>query len=98
MSIAIKHMDIDQLPKTPSTFANVVEQFLQECCILEEQQSIEDAQLFANFRAYYKRVWQGEPHPALLGQFRVELTQRGYHSSSDKHPTWYGLTLRLKEA
>lgn len=94
MSIAIKHMDIDRLSKASATFANVVEKFLQECCTLEKQQSVEDTRLFANFRAYYKRVWQDEPYPALLGQFRVELTQRGFRSSSDKHPTWYGIALR----
>ncbi len=34
-------------------------------------------------------------HPALLGQFRVELAQRGLiATSTGKHPRWLGLTLR----
>jgi hypothetical protein len=33
-------------------------------------------------------------YPALFGQFRVELTGRGYQSSGAKRPHWYGLALR----
>ncbi|GHO42568.1 DUF4954 family protein [Ktedonospora formicarum] len=82
-------------PSDPLTAFNaIVDQFLRECCTLGEQYTIEDSLLFANFHAYWKHITADTSYPALLGQFRVALTQRKFHATGGKRPTWHGITLR----
>jgi hypothetical protein len=75
-------------------FSEVVEFFLAQCCQVEEGLHVSDRRLFQAFHAFWRRVAPEGAHPALLGQFRVELTERGYQSSGAKRPHWYGLALR----
>lgn len=94
MSTPIKDMHIDESTEAESAFTTIVELFLKECCLLGEQYSIEDKQLFTSFHTFWNHTTNHRSYPALLGQFRVALTQQGFHSSSGKHPIWYGLSLR----
>jgi hypothetical protein len=55
--------------------------------------SITDRELFPEFRAFWMATAQDTQHPALLGQFRVELAKQGFRSIGKKRPRWYGLTL-----
>lgn len=75
-------------------FSEIVEIFLAHCCQVEEGLHISDRRLFQAFHAFWRRVAPEVAPPALLGQFRVELTERGYQSSGAKQPHWYGLALR----
>jgi hypothetical protein len=75
-------------------FSEIVENFLAQCCQGGVGLRVSDRRLFQAFRAFWRRVAPEAAHPALLGQFRVELTERGYQSSGAKRPHWYGLALR----
>lgn len=76
-------------------FSHAVTRFLEQECMKGAQYTIADEQLFPRFRAFWKQVSEGFEHPALLGQFRVELNRRGFHAKPDgKRPHWIGLTLR----
>jgi hypothetical protein len=75
-------------------FSEIVGNFLAQWCQVEEGLRVSDRRLFQAFRAYWRGVAPEGAHPALLGQFRVELTERGYQSSGGKRPHWYGLALR----
>jgi hypothetical protein len=84
-------------PLTPlNTFSEIVGQFLEQWCESGAGLHIPDEKLFPKFRAFWARTVKEAEHPALLGQFRVELAQRGYRSNGVKRPRWYGLTLRAK--
>jgi len=74
-------------------FSIVVDQFLEQCCKRQPGFHIPDCTLFPVFRAFWAGTTNEYDHPALLGQFRVEMTQRGYRSNGAKRPRWYGLTL-----
>lgn len=77
-------------------FSHAVTRFLEQECMKGEQYTIADEQLFPRFQAFWKQVPEGFEHPALLGQFRVELIRRGFHAKPDgngKRPHWIGLTL-----
>ncbi len=78
-------------------FSEIVENFLAQCCQVGEGLRVSDRRLFQAFRVFWRRVAPEAAHPALLGQFRVELTERGYQSSGAKRPHWYGLALRTDE-
>jgi hypothetical protein len=75
-------------------FSAVVDQFLEQCCKRQPDLHIPDRVLFPAFRAFWAGTTNEHNHPALLGQFRVEMTQRGYRSNGVKKPRWYGLTLK----
>jgi hypothetical protein len=58
-------------------FSRAVTRFLEQQCVMGAAYSIADEQLFARFRAFWARAPERFDHPALLGQFRVELAERG---------------------
>jgi len=74
-------------------FSTVVDQFLEQYCKRQPGLHIPDGVLFPVFRAFWTDTTNEIGHPALLGQFRVAMTQRGYRSNGAKRPRWYGLTL-----
>ncbi len=74
-------------------FAESVGQFIPLHCRVGTGLSISDKKLFPAFRAFWIATAREVQHPALLGQFRVELAQRGFRSNGPKRPRWYGLTL-----
>ena len=76
-------------------FSHALTNFLEQECIKGSHLSTSDKQLFRSFRTFWLKAPEQFDHPALLGQFRVELTQRGFPSdSAGKHPRWLGLALR----
>jgi hypothetical protein len=79
---------------TYNTFSEVVSQFLAQQCKCGAGLHVSDRRLFPRFRAFWQAKTQQVSYPALLGQFRVELTERGYRAPGGKRPHWYGLTLR----
>lgn len=74
-------------------FSVIVDRFLTRYCRVGNGLSISDKTLFPVFRAFWIATATETQHPALLGQFRVELAQRGFRSNGPKRPRWYGLTL-----
>jgi hypothetical protein len=79
-------------------FSRVLTSFLEQQCIRTADASITDKQLFRYFRAFWMQTPEQFDHPALLGQFRVELAHHGFLSASTgKHPRWLGLTLREQD-
>ena len=74
-------------------FSECVDHFITQYCKLGTDLSISDRTLFPEFRAYWRATAPETPHPALLGQFRVALAERGFRSNGPKRPRWYGLTL-----
>ena len=77
-------------------FSYALTNFLEQECIKGSHLSISDKQLFRSFRAFWLKAPEQFDHPALLGQFRVELTRRGFPSdSAGKHPRWLGLAQRM---
>jgi hypothetical protein len=79
-------------------FSHALKNFLEQQCVKGADFSITDKQLFRNFRAFWMQAPECFDHPALLGQFRVELAQRGFLSASTgKHPRWLGLTYRKQD-
>ena len=82
-------MNQDVLPG----FSDMVDHFIRRYCRLGTNVNISDRTLFPAFRAFWIATAPETQHPALLGQFRVELTERGFRSNGPKRPRWYGLTL-----
>jgi hypothetical protein len=78
---------------TQQEFSEIVDRFLTLHCRVGNGLSISDKTLFPVFRAFWIETAVETQHPALLGQFRVELAQRGFRSNGPKRPRWYGLTL-----
>jgi len=74
-------------------FSAIVDRFLTLHCRVGAGLSISDKMLFPAFRGFWIESDTETQHPALLGQFRVELAQRGFRSNGPKRPRWYGLTL-----
>lgn len=74
-------------------FSDIVDHFIRRYSRLGNGLNISDRELFPAFRAFWMATAPDTQHPALLGQFRVELTQRGFQSRGRKRPRWYGLTL-----
>jgi hypothetical protein len=74
-------------------FSEIVGLFITRHCNVGTGLSISDKKLFPAFRAFWAITANETEHPALLGQFRVELAQRGFRSNGPKRPRWYGLTL-----
>jgi hypothetical protein len=82
--------------KTKKTFYEVVDQFLEQDCSSGANLHVTDRALFSRFRAFWQKTSDEAAHPALLGQFRVALVERGYRASGGKRPRWHGLALRGK--
>jgi len=78
---------------TQQEFSEIVDRFLTLNCRVDTGLSISDKTLFPVFRAFWIATAPETQHPALLGQFRVELAQRGFRSNGPKRPRWYGLSL-----
>jgi len=79
-------------------FSHALTSFLEQECVRGVEYSIADARLFPRFRAFWMQTPERFDHPSLLGQFRVELAQRGFlATASGKHPRWVGLTLRRQD-
>ena len=74
-------------------FSEIVDHFIRRYCRFESGLNISDRTLFTAFQAFWQEMAPEAQHPALLGQFRVVLTERGYQSRGHKRPRWYGLTL-----
>lgn len=85
-------------PDEEERFSDVLTHFLEKECAAGKGFSISDEHLFRHFAVFWDQAAEHFDHPALLGQFRVELTQRGFRSdSAGKHPRWLGLALRKPE-
>ncbi len=74
-------------------FSEIIDQFITRYCRVRPDLNISDKTLFPAFRAFWNATASENQHPALLGQFRVALAERGFRSSGHKRPCWYGLTL-----
>jgi hypothetical protein len=80
-------------------FSHALTNFLEKECVMGNDLAIADKQLFRRFMTFWDQAPECFDHPALLGQFRVELAQRGFLSASiGKHPRWIGLTLRRQDS
>ena len=79
------------------SFSEVVGQFLEQWCVPGNGLYVVDKALFPKFRAFWIQRTGQKEYPALMGQFRVELTQRGFRSNGAKRPRWYGLSLRKRQ-
>jgi hypothetical protein len=80
-------------------FSHALTNFLEKECVIGDDLAIIDKQLFRRFATFWDQAPECFDHPTLLGQFRVELTQRGFLSTSTgKHPCWLGLTLRKQDS
>jgi hypothetical protein len=87
MNMRAANQDVQQ------DFSDIVDHFIRRYCRFGNGFNILDRELFPAFRAYWMATTPDTQHPALLGQFRVELTERGFQSRGKKRPRWYGLTL-----
>ena len=65
---------------TQQEFAVIIDRFITLHCRVGAGVSISDKVLFPAFRAFWIESATQTQHPALLGQFRVELAQRGFRS------------------
>jgi hypothetical protein len=83
-------------PDTQNPFSDMVGQFLAQRCQRRTDLQVSDRKLFSQFRAFWSSRAPQSAYPALLGQYRVELTKRGYRSHGGKRPHWYGLTLQIE--
>jgi hypothetical protein len=89
MNLRAKNPDVHQ----GQGFSEIVDQFITQYCRLGTGLNISDRMLFPAFRAFWIATTRETLHPALLGQFRVELAERGFRSKGQKRPRWYGLAL-----
>ena len=79
-------------------FSGAMTRFLEQQCVIGAPYSIADEQLFARFKAFWFQAPERFDHQALLGQFRVELVERGFHAKpGGKWPHWLGLTTREQD-
>ncbi|HXX77419.1 MAG TPA: hypothetical protein VEI53_02930 [Ktedonobacteraceae bacterium] len=79
--------------ETLQPFSELVDYFMRRYCRVGDDLSVLDRELFPEFRTFWKATALDRQHPALLGQFRVELTERGFKSRGRKRVRWYGITL-----
>ena len=79
-------------------FSRAMTRFLEHQCVIGARYSIADEHLFALFKAFWIQAPERFDHPALLGQFRVELVERGFHAEpGGKWPHWLSLTTREQD-
>src|SRR6266536_4675459 len=69
-------------------FSEIVDRFITRYCRVGAGLNISDKTLFPVFRAFWTAIATETQHPALLGQFRVELAQRGFRSNGPKRHRW----------
>jgi hypothetical protein len=74
-------------------FSEIVDQLIARYCRLGAGLNISDRMLFPAFRAFWIVTEPETLPPALLGQFRVAMAERGFRSHGSKRPRWYGLAL-----
>ncbi len=79
--------------ETQQDFSVHVDYFVRRYCRVEDDLSVLDRELFPAFRAFWNAMALDIQHPALLGQFRVELTEKGFKSRGRKRIRWYGIDL-----
>ncbi len=79
--------------ETQQDFSELVDYFTRRYCKVGDDLSILDRELFPVFRTFWNTAALEIQHPALLGQFRVELTERGFKSRGRKRIRWYGISL-----
>jgi hypothetical protein len=84
-------------PDIQQTFSAIASQFLAQRCTFGTDCHIADRDLFPQFRAFWMATTCRKDHPALLGHYRVVLTEMGYRSRGGKRPHWYGFTLHIDE-
>ena len=87
MNLRARDLDVQQ------DFSHIVDYFIKRYCRIGSDLKISDRNLFRAFREFWIATAPATQQPALLGQFRVELTERGFRSSGKKRPRCYGLTL-----
>ncbi len=87
MNLRARDLDVQR------EFSEIVDYFIRRHCRVDTGSNISDRTLFHAFRAFWIATAPKTQHPALLGQFRVELAEQGFRSSGKKRPRWYGLTL-----
>jgi hypothetical protein len=87
MNLKAADQDIQQ------DFSDLVDRFIKRYCRFGNDLRILDRELFPAFRAYWTATAPDSQYPALLGQFRVELTERGFQSRGRKRIRWYGIAL-----
>jgi hypothetical protein len=73
-------------PDIQHTFSAIVSQFLAQRCTFGAGFHIADRELFPQFRAFWMATTSPKDHPALLGHYRVVLTEMGYRSHGGKDP------------
>jgi hypothetical protein len=79
--------------ETQQDFSEHVDYFVRRYCRVGDDLSILDRELFPVFRAFWNATALDIQYPALLGQFRVELTEKGFKSRGRKRIRWYGIGL-----
>src|SRR2546430_11633830 len=79
-------------------FSLAMTRFLEQQCVIGASYSVADEHLFTRFKAFWLQAPERFDHPALLGQFRVELVERGFHAKpGGKWPHWFRLTTREQD-
>lgn len=95
--VLLKEKSMKQKNDADRRLSEVLTHFLEQKCVMGMQYAIDDNTLFLSFREFWSQSSEHMDHPALLGQFRVELVQRGYQAKAGgKYPRWSGLTLRTQ--
>jgi hypothetical protein len=79
--------------ETQQEFSEHVDYFVRRYCRVGDDLSILDRELFPVFQAFWNETALEMQHPALLGQFRVEMTEKGFKSRGQKRIRWYGISL-----
>lgn len=79
-------------------FSLAMTRFLEQQCVIGASYSIPDEYLFTSFKVFWVQAPERFDHPALLGQFRVALMERGFAAEpGGKRPHWRGLTTREQD-
>jgi hypothetical protein len=84
-------------PDIQQTFSAIVSHFLAQRSTFGADCHIADRDLFPQFRAFWMATTCQKDHLALLGYYRVVLTELGYRSHGGKRSHWYGFTLHFDE-
>jgi len=77
-------------------FAEIVGQFLEECCEGGADLHVTELALFAKFRVFWAQTTHRWIHEASFGEFHAEMQRRGYRFARTPRRSWYGLKLRRK--
>lgn len=77
-------------------FAEIVDQFLEQCCEEGADLRVTEMDLFAQFRLVWAQTTQRWIHEAPFSDFHAEMKRRGYRFVRTSRHYWYGLHLRKK--